>query len=74
MASVSGIVGLLDVASAKLYWPSPQQLSTPRVDGAKAEVQLAFPGDPVLSRAQASALIWEPETWVLRVPCQVLAV
>lgn len=59
MASAPGIVGLLDVASAKLYWPSPQQLSTPGVDGAKAEVQLALPGDLVLSWAQASTLIWE---------------
>lgn len=74
MASVPEIVGLLEVASAKPYWPSPQQLSTPVVDWAKAEVQLVLPGSAILSRAQASALDLGVESWVLGLPCQVLAV
>lgn len=45
------------MASAKPHWPSPQQLSTPGMDGARAEVQLALPGGLVV--APASALAWE---------------
>lgn len=45
---------------SQAHWPSPRQLSTPRIDGASREVQLALPVSPVTSWRQASALAWSP--------------
>lgn len=57
VALVPGIVSLLES-----HWPSPRQLSTPRVDWATAEVQLALTGRLVMSWAQALPLAqeWRP--------------
>lgn len=56
MASGPGRGGLLEVASAKPHWLSPQQLSTPGMDGARAEVQLALPGGLVVGSGLGSGL------------------
>ena len=56
MASGPGRGGLLEVASAKPHWPSPQQLSTPGMDGARAEVQLALPGGLVVGSGLGAGL------------------
>lgn len=49
MALVPETVGLLELASAKPRWPPSQQLSTPRMDLAKAEAQPAPTGSTAVS-------------------------